>query len=995
MSQPCRLASGGLVDRSVPIRFTFNGLACEGHPGDTLASALLANGVYLVARSFKYHRPRGIVSAGPEEPCALVRVGEGARVEPAVPATTVELFDGLVAASVNCWPDVGFDCGAVNDFLSAFLPAGFYNKTFMWPRRGWMAYEKLIRQAAGIGSAPGEPDPDRYDKRFEHCDVLVVGAGPAGLAAALAAGRTGARVIVCDERPAPGGQLLFRGEPVAGGEARAWVAAAAAELAGLPHVRVLARTTATGYYDHDLVTLIERVTDHLAHPPAHAPRQRLWKVFAKEVVVATGAIERPLVFADNDRPGVMLAGAAQRYVGQYGVKPGTRAVVFSNNDSGYEAAAALAGAGIEIAALVDPRAQPARAGSFAQAALLQGHAVIATRGRRRVSGVTIAPLDATTRGLAGPARQIACDLVCVSGGWDPTVHLVSQSGGKLRFDEAQQCFVPGEPVQHTHAAGAANGAFATENCIAEGRAAGLAAAREAGFAANTEQAPGRSALALEPVWVVPAARARAKQFVDLQSDVTAADVALAVREGYVAVEHAKRYTTAGMGVDQGKTGNVIAYGILGGLTQRTIPEVGTTTFRPPYTPVAFGALAGREVGERLDPVRRTPVTDWHEAAGAVFEPVGLWRRPLYYPRTGEDMHAAVARECRAAREVVAILDASTLGKIDIQGRDSVTLLNRVYTNAWSSLAVGRCRYGLMLGEDGMVMDDGVTGRLGERHYFMTTTSGGAERVHAWLEDWLQCEWRDLEVFLTPVTAQWANLTLTGPKAREVLARLPGDIDFAAADFPHMSVREGRIAGFPARVARVSFTGEVSYEINVSARHGLELWEVLMKAGASHGIAPLGTEALHVLRAEKGYIVVGHETDGTVNPYDLGLARLVTLNKGDFLGKRGLARADHRRPGRKTLVGLLTDDAWSVPREGSQVVADADAHYIDRPPVHMIGHVTSSYMSPALGRSIALALIENGAARMGERVQAVVRGRAMGARVSATCFYDPQGKRLHG
>ena len=996
MSQPFRLAAGGLIERGTPLTFSFNGVAYEGYGGDTLASALIANGVHLVARSFKYHRPRGIVSAGPEEPCALVRVGDGARVQPAVPATMVELHEGLVAASVNCWPGVDTDFGAVNNLISWLLPAGFYNKTFMWPARAWMAYERLIRQAAGIGVAPTQPDPDRYDKRFAHCDVLVVGGGPAGMAAALAAGSAGARVLLVDERPATGGQLHFRDERVEGMDARAWFARSAAALARMPEVRVLTRTTATGYYDHNLVTLIERVGDHLAQQPAHLPRQRLWKVFAKEVVLASGAIERPLVFTDNDRPGIMLASAAQCYVDQYGVKPGARAVLFTNNDSGYEAAAVLARSGIEIAALVDPRPQAAPGPvEFVSGTVLQGHAIIRAHGRKRVTGVAVAPVDEAAKRITGPMRTIACDLVCVSGGWDPAVHLFSHSGGKLLFDEDQQCFVPGGAAQRTHAAGAARGAFTIADCIAQGRAAGFLAAREAGFAAPGERAPLRTALAVHPVWTVPAESARAKQFIDLQNDVIATDVALAVREGYVAVEHAKRYTTTGMGVDQGKTGNIIAYGILAGLTQRTIPEVGTTTFRPPYTPVAIGALAGREIGARFDPARRTPIADWHEAAGAVFEPVGLWVRPLYYPRAGEDMHAAVARECMAVRNGVALLDASTLGKIDVQGADAMAFLNRVYANGWDSLAVGRCRYGLMLGEDGMVFDDGVTSRMGERQYFMTTTSGGADRVYAWLEDWLQCEWRDLDVYLTPVTAHWANLTLTGPQSRQVLGKMATDMDFSAAAFPHMSVRECTIAGIPARVARVSFTGEVSYEINVSARYGLALWEALIKEGAAHGITPLGTEALHVLRAEKGYIVVGHETDGTVNPIDLGLTRLVLMGKGDFLGKRGLARADNLRQGRKQLVGLLTEDRYAAVREGSQVIADADAHRIDTPPVHMIGHVTSSYMSPALGRSIALALIENGAQRLNERVQVVVRGRAVPARVSGTCFYDQQGARLNG
>jgi sarcosine oxidase subunit alpha len=768
------------------------------------------------------------------------------------------------------------------------------------------------------------------------------------------------------------------------------------------------------------------------------PRQRLWKVFAKEVVIATGAIERPLVFDRNDVPGVMLAGAAQRYARQYAVKPGSRAVIFTNNDCGYEAALALSASGIDIAAVVDSRTETAAATDAREHGInvTPGHAVVRAHGRKRVSGVSVAVIDAAGNVSNGSSRSIACDLVCLAGGWDPAVHLFSQSGGKLAFDEDQQCFVPGAPAQRTHAAGAANGAFAVSDCVAQGRAGGLAAARacslipdpspegrretspspsgtgeffepppgqitnpspsgrEVGVRALSDEAAKTVApLKIHPLWTVPG-DAR-KQFVDLQHDVTTSDLALAAREGYVSVEHAKRYTTTGMGVDQGKTGNIIAFGVLGQLTGRTIPQVGTTTFRPPYTPVTIGALAGREIGQHLDPARRTPITEWHETAGAIFEPVGLWSRPLYYPRAGEDMHAAVARECKAVRTGVALLDASTLGKIDIQGRDALTLLNRVYSNAWDSLAVGRCRYGLMLGEDGMILDDGVTARLGEHHYLMSTTSGGADRVYAWLEDWLQCEWRDLEVYLTPVTAHWANVCVTGPKAREVLAQLGSDIDFSADAFPHMSAREGTIGGAPARVMRVSFTGELSYEINVPARYGQALWDTLWAAGAKDGITSLGTEALHVLRAEKGYIAVGHETDGTVNPFDLGLERLVSVKKTDFLGKRGLRRSDNIRPGRKQLVGLMTDDAWRVVREGSQIVSDAHRDRLDRPPVPMIGHVTSSYMSATLGRSIALALVEDGRRRLGERVQVVARGQPVSARICAPVFYDPEGARLHG
>ena len=991
--QAFRLALGGRIDRSKPLNFTFNGAAYRGYAGDTLASALLANGVHLVARSFKYHRPRGIVSAGPEESNALVRIGRGALALPNLPATVVELHEGLEAASINCWPSVEFDCGAVINLCSRVLPAGFYYKTFMWPRGAWMWYEKFIRNAAGLGRTPDASDPDRYEKRFDHCDVLVVGSGPAGIAAALAAGDTGARVILVEERAEVGGQLTYGSGVIDGAAAGAWRRLARAKLAEMPEVRVLTRTTATGYYDHNLVTLLERVADHLPPSPAGELRQRMWKVRAKQVVVATGANERSLVFANNDRPGVMLAGAAHRYAAQYAVRSGTRAVVFANNDSAYDAALALADVGVEIAALVDLRAE---AGMHAVRGLgvRAGQAVVAARGSKRVTGADIASIDPVTGRITGAIETVACDLICVSGGWDPAVHLFSQSGGKLAYDDVQHCFVPGAAAQATHVAGAANGAFTLADCVAQGCAAGAAAARAAGFAATVPAVTTRTALAVHPLWEISAAGGD-KKFVDQQSDVTAADLALAVREGYVSVEHAKRYTTTGMGVDQGKIGNITAFGILGNATSRTVPEVGTTTFRPPYVPVTIGALAGREIGPLFEPVRRTPMSDWHAAHGAVFEPVGLWRRPQYYAQTGENMHAAVVRECVAVRNGIGLLDASTLGKIEICGRDALMLLNMVYTNAWDNLAIGACRYGLMLREDGMVFDDGVTARLGEDHYLMTTTSGGADGVVNWLEEWLQCEWLGWRVYVTPVTANWATLCVTGPRARALLQKLPCDIDLAPARFPHMAIRTGTVAGVPTRIARVSFTGELSYEINVPARYGLALWELLMREGAALGITPLGTEALHVLRAEKGFIVIGHDTDGTVTPHDLGMGWIVGNTKTDFLGRRGLKRSDSARAGRKQLVGLLTNDAQTVLVEGSQLIRPQDAARVARPPVPMIGHVTSSYLSPTLKRSIAMALIDNGRSRMNEEVAVVVHGKVVNARIVEPRFYDPKGERLHG
>ncbi len=997
-----RLAEGGRIDRGRVVGFAFNGKRYTGYAGDTLASALLANGVMLVGRSFKLHRPRGILSAGAEEPNALVQLGAGTRTEPNLRATQVELFDGLEAASVNCWPSVEFDIGAVNNRLSRILPAGFYYKTFMWPPAWWMYYEHVIRRAAGLGRAPEGADPDRYDKRHAHCDVLVAGGGPAGLAAALAAGRAGARVIVADEQSEFGGALLGLDAEIDGGPALDWVADTLAELAELDEVLLLPRCTVFGYYDHNYLGLVERVTDHLgpAAPPA-LPRQRLWRVRAGQVVLATGAHERPLVFAENDRPGVMLASAAQAYVNRYAVKPGGRAVVFTGNDGAYAAALDLAGAGVNVAALVDLRPSPR--GPLVEAArgrgieVLGGHAIVATHGARRVSGVEVMRLNDAADAVLGAPRRIECDLVCASGGWNPAVHLFSQSRGRLRFDDEAACFVPGQSVQAERSAGACNGAFRLADCLAQGFAAGAAAARDAGLRKRRARraapaAPEPETGPMRAVWQVPSTGARARgerHFVDLHNDVTAADIALAAREGYESVEHAKRYTTTGMGPDQGKTSNVNALAVLAQATGAGIEAVGTTTFRPPYTPVAYGALAGRSVGALREPARITAIHPWHEANGAVFEDVGQWKRPWHYPRAGESMHDAVGRECTAVRSSLGIVDASTLGKIDIQGPDALELLNRVYTNAWDSLGIGRCRYGFMLGEDGMVFDDGVTSRIGETHYHMTTTTGGAARVLAWLEEWLQTEWPRLRVYLTSVTTHWAVAAIAGPNARALLGELCTGVDLANEAFPFMSWREGAVAGIPARLFRVSFSGELAFEINVPSSYGLSLWQALMAAGAKYGITPYGTEAMHLLRAEKGFVVVGHDTDGTVTPLDLGMDLIVSKKKADFIGKRSLARPDTARPDRKQLVGLLTEDPAEVVPEGSQIVAEVRAG----PPMPMEGHVTSSYWSPTLARSIAMALLAGGHGRHGETVSISLPGRAVRARVTEPRFYDVEGERL--
>ena len=996
--QPFRLPEGGRIDRDRPLSFRFDDREYTGFQGDTLASALLANGVHLVGRSFKYHRPRGILACGAEEPNALVQLESGPRTQPNLRATQVELYAGLEASSQNRWPSLRFDVGEVNSLFSRILPAGFYYKTFMWPRRAWMAYEHFIRKAAGLGRAPDGPDPDCYDKMHAHCDVLVAGGGPAGLAAALAAARTGARVILADEQAELGGSLLGRNDRIDEKPAPEWIAATADELAAFDDVRVLVRSTVVGYYDHNYLTIVERIGDHL--PPGtldERPRQRLWKVRAKQVVLATGAHERPLVFRDNDRPGIMLASAAQAYVNRYAVRPGSRAVVVTNNDSAYPVACDLSDAGIRVT-MVDVRHDPpdARRASLRKRGIemLPGHGVLAAAGRERVKSVEVAALSSGRGGSDGTPRTIPCDLVCMSGGWNPAVHLFSQSKGRLAFDEQKACFVPGESFQAERSAGAASGAFELAYVLSEGREAGKVAASDAGFRKRGSNVSPRVELEeetpIEPLWLMPWRSASlGRHFVDFQNDVTAADIGLAAREGYRSVEHLKRYTTTGMGTDQGKTSNVNALAILARQLGVSPAAVGTTTFRPPYTPVTIGVLAGRDVGELADPVRMTPIHEWHEANGAMFEDVGQWKRPWYYPRAGESMHDAVNRECVATRNAIGILDATTLGKIDIQGPDAAELLDRIYTNNWKSLKVGRCRYGLMCGEDGMLFDDGVTTRLGEHHYLMTTTSGNAARVLAWLEEWLQTEWPDLDVYCNSVTEQWCTVGIAGPLARDLLGELVTDLDLSPDAFPFMSYREGTVAGIPARVMRVSFTGELSYEVSVAANYGMWLWTTFINAGRKYGITPFGTETMHVLRAEKGFIIAGQDSDGTVTPADLGMSWAVSKTK-DFIGKRSMSRPDSVREDRKQLVGLLTEDPDDVLPEGGQIVDVVTRE----PPMKMIGHVTSSYYSANLGHSIALALIKAGRQRMGERVYVPLEDRTLGATITAPRFFDPDGERMN-
>lgn len=985
-----RLAAGGIIHRSRKMGFEFDGARYEGHLGDTLASALLANGVHLVARSFKFHRPRGIFAAGTEEPNALVQLARGARTEPNVRATTLELFDGLVATSQNRWPSLAFDVGAINDVMSRFLPAGFYYKTFMWPPspQAWLRYEYVIRAAAGMGRAATEPDPDRYEHQYAHCDVLIVGGGPAGLAAARAAAATGARVILCDEGPRFGGSLIGDDATIDGEEAMRWLADTTRELAANPNVTLLPRTTAFGHYDDGMLGLLERVGDHLATPPAYTPRQRLWKVRARTVVLASGAHERSIAYANNDLPGTMLAGAALTYIKRYAVRPGTRAAIFTTNDSAYATALALRDADVAIAAIIDARPESQITGALPQRAravdlpVIAASAIVGAHGGRRVTAVDVAPLG------GGASRWLDCDLVCVSGGWNPAVHLFSQARGTLRYAESLAALVPQSSPLPIRAAGGANGRFGLAAALADGHAAGLAAVE-----GRVTLIPAISDLgAVRELWSVPARHRADKRFVDLQTDVTVEDVELAAREGYTSVEHLKRYTTLGMGTDQGKTGSVVGIALLAEATGRTIPEVGTTTFRPPYTPVTLGAFPGQECGAHVEPTRYTAMHEWHVEHGARFVNAGLWKRPHSYPRAGESPEDAANREAKNVRTNVGVVDVSTLGKIELQGRDVAEFLNRIYVNRWDTLPVGRCRYGVMLREDGVVLDDGTTSRLGSSHYLMTTTTVNAVTVMRHLERLLQIDWPELDVFVASVTEQWAAAALAGPKARDVLAQI-ADIDVSNAAFPFFGVCECNVHAangpIPARLFRISYSGELAYEIHVPANHGRAMWEAVIAAGAPFGLMPYGTEAMSTLRIEKGHVVVGAEADGRTTAEDLGMGTLVSPAKW-CIGKPLLDRPALRTQDRWQLVGLTAQDGATMPR-AAKIVADPD-HALPNP---MLGHVTSWCWSPALDAWIALALVAGGRARHGETLWAVspLAEAKVRVKLGPPCFIDPNGERL--
>jgi len=999
-----RLATGGrLVNTSRAVKFRFNGKHMDGFEGDTLASALLANDQMLVGRSFKYHRPRGIVAAGPEEPNGLVNLGEDGSFEPNARVTTTELFDGLTAQSQNHWPSLEFDVGAINKYLARFLPAGFYYKMFIHPRPFWKhVYEPIIRHSAGLGRAPKSRDGDTYEHFYAFCDVLVVGGGVAGLEAARTAALSGARVMLIEQTAHWGGRTPVDGCEIAGKPAQDWIDATVAELSVMENVTLRTRTMGAGVYDHGYVLGYEQLTDHA--PEKSGPRHRLWRVRAGHIITATGAIERPLSFAGNDIPGVMLAAAVRDYVVNFGVSVGDRTVVVTNNDDAYLTAIALKHAGLDVPAILDARVLPQDSAVMTQAKalgirVLMGHAVSSVQGVKRVTGVSVC----SQAGEGAVLEQINCDAVAMSGGWSPVVHLWSHCGGKLKWDTVNACFSPdpdrgplgADGAQFVTTAGAATGMFQLDDVLNDAFAAADGTVRCLGMKlpkdAKAAKAERRQEAPMLPVWLMPqgaSVKLREKAWLDYQNDVKVSDVRLAAQEGFVSVEHAKRYTTLGMATDQGKLSNINGLATLAGALGEDIPAVGTTTFRPPYHPISMAVIGGEARDAVFQPLRRTPMHGWHDANGAEWEPVGQWRRPYAYKRGSESTHDAVMREVTNTRTKMGLLDASTLGKLIVKGPDAGKFLDLMYTNMMSTLKPGKCRYGLMCNDNGFLIDDGVVARVGEDTWLCHTTTGGAERIHAHMEEWLQTEWWDLKVYVANVTEQYAQIAVVGPNARKALEKL-GGMDVSKEALGFMDWADGVIGGFNVRVYRISFSGELSYEIAVDANHGQAFWDALMAVGADLGVMPYGTECLHILRAEKGFIMIGDESDGTVIPQDLNLQWALSKKKDDYLGKRAHLRAHMADPNRWKLVGLETLDGATLP-DGAYAVGAGKNENGQR---NMIGRVTSTYHSPTLGKGIAMGLVHNGPARMGEVLEFPgTDGKTYSARIVDPVFYDKEGEK---
>ena len=1000
MSKNLRVKTSKFVDETYRVSFKFNGSRYYGYKGDTLASALLANDIHLVGRSFKYHRPRGIMTSGSEEPNAIVQLHNNSdRTEPNVRATEIEIYEGLEASSQNCWPSVNFDIGGINNLLSPLLPAGFYYKTFMWPASFWEKYEYFIRKSAGLGKSPTTPDPDIYEHEYIHCDVLIVGAGISGIMAAKTAAKNGLKTLLVDEKPNLGGSTIYQNSEhfkINNQNSGSWLEKEINEIKKIDNLDIRIRTSVAAFHGYNFLLARENLTDHLPiEQRKNKTRQKLLKIRAKKVITATGSLERPLIFDNNDRPGILLSSAIKRYADLFGVACGEKNIFLTNNDSAYETAISLIQKGIKVEAIVDNREEIESKLLYEveknNIKVFKGFTIVNTNGYKKINKVSLMKLSKDGQKVIGSKINLSCDCLGVSGGWTPAVHLFTQSGGKLKFREEDQVFIPNKYSSEQISIGACNGDLTLEDII-ENTPKYL---KEFLNIKKTDydnvEVFSSENKSKRNIWLLPSDKilGKTKSFVDYQNDATAKDIKLALREGFRSIEHVKRYTTTGMGTDQGKLGNMHALGIISETAGTKMGEHGTTTFRPPYTPLTFGTIVGRNVGEYFDIFRKTPMHEWHLKNKAEFENVGQWKRAWYYPKNNENMFEAVQRESKAARESAGILDASTLGKIDIQGTDASEFLNRVYTNAWSKLAIGKCRYGLMLNEDGMVYDDGVTTRLGENHYIMTTTTGGAANVLGKLEDYLQTEWPELDVYLTSVTDHFATISVCGPNSKKIISNVIPDLDLSDENFPHMSFKNTKIGKINCRVMRISFTGEHSYEINIQANYANSVWEKCMEVGKDFNITPYGTETMHLLRAEKGFIIVGQDTDATMTPIDLQMDWIVSKKKYDFIGKRSLYRSDTIKDDRKQLVGLLTDNPNEILEEGAQIVAD-----VNKSPIEMLGHVTSSYYSPNLKKSIALGVVRGGKNMMGKKLIIPMENKTINVTVADPVFLDKENKRLN-
>jgi len=996
MPQNYRLDKIGLINRDKKISFKFNGKKYFGYEGDTIASALIANGVHLVGRSFKYHRPRGFFGAGVDEPYAIVQLYRNNETDPNVRATEQELFEGLEVKSVNCWPSVNFDIGAINNFLNKFFPAGFYYKTFMWPKSFWYrVYEPFIRKAAGFGVASIKHDNERYEHKYEYCDLLIAGSGPSGLSSAYAAAKNGARVILAEDKPRFGGSLLTSEVNIGNQSGKEWADNIVAELKEMSNVIVKNRAQVFGYYDHNMLVMSERINDHLPKSKKYSPKQRLWYIRAKEVVISSGSIERPIVFGNNDTPGVVLASAAKEYLKVYGVLVGKKPLIFTNNDSAYETAIEFKKNGIWPIVL-DTRENPDS--EIVNEAKSMGidikfsHVVIAAKGYKKVKIAEIAKISANKKDL-GKIETISCDCICVSGYWTPTIHLASQSGNKTKFKEEIDAFVPDQSKQKETTLGSANGIFNLEDTLKTSFEAGHEISKKITNNDNKLSIPQVSEkkhTQHDKFWCVPLPKEKKyKRFLDFQNDVAVTDVELALREGYRSIEHVKRYTTLGMATDQGKTSNLNGLQLVSNIENKIVPSVGHTTFRPPYTPVTIGAIVGREIGKHSKPTRKSPMHRWHEKNNAVFVDAGVWLRPRYYKQGNEGLFEASKREAENVRKNVGLCDVTTLGKIDVKGPDAAEFLNRVYTNAWLKLPVGKARYGVMLREDGIVMDDGTTTRISENHYHMTTTTAQAANVLSHLEYYLQIVWPELNVNVVSTTEQWAGAAIAGPKSRSLLQKLFPGVDVSNEGLPFMGYLESALFGIPARIFRISFSGELAYEVNVESDNGNFMWEKIIEIGKEFLIQPYGTEALSTLRIEMGH-VAGSELDGRTIPYDNGLDGLVSKKK-DFIGKRSLSRKAFIAKDRQKVVGVVPLDKKTGIPEGSHLVKDPNGKL----PNPKLGHISASCWSVEHNNPFSLAILKDGKNMIGQKLFAVspVKNKTIPVEIVSSHYVDPKGERV--